>query len=32
VALLVMEMWLADQYLGTLMIVTLIIMTIGTLL
>jgi hypothetical protein len=32
VALLVMEMWLADQYLGTLMIVTLIILVIGTLL
>ena len=31
-ALLVMEMWLADQYLGTLMIVTLIILAIGALL
>jgi len=31
-ALLVLEMWLADQYLGTLMIVTLIILAIGALL
>jgi hypothetical protein len=32
VALMTLEMWLADQYLGTLMIVTLIIMVIGVLL
>jgi hypothetical protein len=31
-SLMVLEMWLADQYLGTLMIVTLILMIIPTLL